>query len=100
MGVYWDWVEAANKETVSVFCEAVRKLTALGMLVKDIKIPELEELRVAHVATSVGELAALMSVDVDKIFDKLGPSALTVAVLGHSFSAVESVNVMKQSTRN
>ena len=99
VGVYWDWVEAADKETVGVFHETVRKLTALGMLVKDIKIPELEELRVAHVITSVGELAALMSVDVDKNFDKLGPSALMVAALGHSFSAVESVNAMKQCTR-
>ena len=99
VGVYWDWVEAADKETVGVFREAVRKLTVLGMLVKYIKIPELEELRVAHVITSVGELAALMSMDVDKNFDKLGPSALTVAVLGHSFSAVESVNAMKQRTR-
>ncbi len=99
VGVYWDWVKQADKRSVAVFQEAVEKLVSLGVVIKDIKIPELEEVRVAHVITSVVELSALISMDVDKRYDQLGPSAAVVASLGHCFSAVESINAMKQRTR-
>ena len=98
-GVYWDWVNTADKDNVAMFREAVEKITSLGAVVKDIKIPELEEIRVAHVITAVSELASAIGVDVDKHFDCLGPGSLLVAAMGHHFSAVECVNAMKQRTR-
>ena len=98
-GVYWDWVNTADKDIVAIFREAIEKITSLGAVVKDIKIPELEEIRVAHVITAVSELASAIGVDVDKHFDCLGPGSLLVAAMGHHFSAVECVNAMKQRTR-
>ena len=99
VGIYWEWIEAADSCTVKVFREAVEALALKGIVVRPVKIPELEEVRVAHVINSVSELSALTSVDVDRSFSSLGPSATMVAALGHCFSAVEMVNAMKQKTR-
>ena len=100
IGVYFDWLQFADKDTVTAFNDAVEKLKMLGAVVKEIKIPELEEVRVAHTITSVTELSALLSKDVEKHFSDLGPEALLVAAMGNCFSAIESTNVMKQRTRS
>ena len=71
----------------------------LGATVKDVKIPELEELRVAHTITAVTELSAAISEDVDKYFSEIGSGALLIVAMGHSFTAAESLNAMKQRTR-
>ncbi len=99
VGVNWDWLQVADKETVTVFRQAVNKLKLLAAEVKEIKIPELEELRVAHTITAVTELSAVMSDDVDQHFSEIGPSSLMIAAMGHSFSATEFINAMKQRTR-
>lgn len=99
IGVYWDWIEVADKETVSVFCKGIEKMRSLGAVVKEIKIPELEEIRVAHIITTVGELSAVIKVDVDEHFHDIGPGTLLVSALGHHFSATDCINAMKQRTR-
>ena len=98
-GVCSGWTNRADKETVVVFEEAVRKIKLLGAVVKEIQIPELEEIRVAHVITAVSELFATMSVDIDRNFPRLGPGPLISAAAGRSFSATEYLNAMKQRTR-
>ena len=99
IGVYWDWIEEADQETVSVFHNAVDELKLLGAVIKDVKIPELEKIRVAHIITTLTELSAIMAVDVDKHFYEIGPGPLMVSALGREFSAKESMNAMKQRTR-
>ena len=99
IGVYWDWIEHADKETVAVFRQAVNKLRSLGANFKEIKIPELEEIRVTHVITAVSELSTTMSADVDEHFHEMGPGPLIVAAMGHQFSSTEVINAMKQRTR-
>jgi len=99
VGIYWEWVEAADSSTVEVFRKAVKSLAVEGIEVRPVKIPELEEVRVAHIIHTVSELSALTSVDVDKSYSSLGPSATMVAALGHCFSALEMVNALKQKTR-
>lgn len=98
-GVCTEWTDRADKETVMVFEEVIRKMKLLGAVVKEIKIPELEEIRVAHVITAVSEISATMSVDIDRNFHRLGPGPLISAAMGHSFTATEYLNVMKQRTR-
>ncbi len=99
IGVYSDWTENADKETVVVFKDAIEKMKRLGAEVKDIKIPELEEIRVAHTITSVTELSSIMGEDVTNHFSELGPGAILISVMGRCFSAIESTNAMKQRTR-
>ncbi len=100
IGIYWDWIQAADKETIAVFRKAFEKMKVLGASVKEVKIPELEELRVAHTITAVTELSAALSEDVDKHFSELGPAPLLIAAMGLGFSAMESINAMKQRTRS
>ena len=99
IGIYWDWIQTADKETTAVFNEAVEKLKTLGATVTEIRIPELEELRVAHTITAVTELSVVMSEDVDKHFSEIGPGPLLVTAMGRGFSATECINAMKQRTR-
>lgn len=96
VGIYWDWIEEADEETVSVFRTAIEKIKLLGAVVKEIKIPELEEMRVAHIITAVTELSAVTNVDVDKHFSEISAASLTAFALGHHFSAIETVNAMKE----
>lgn len=99
VGVTWDWIEKADVETVSVFRSAVEKMKLLGAVMKEVKIPELEEIRVAHIITTVSELSSMMSADVEKHFYEMDPGALLVAALGQQFSATDAINAMKQRTR-
>ncbi len=99
IGVYSDWIENADKETVVMFKDAIEKMKRLGAEVKDIKIPELEELRVAHTITAVTELSSIMAEDVANHFSELGAGAILLFVMGQCFSAIESTNAMKQRTR-
>ncbi len=99
IGVYSDWTDNADKETVVVFKDAIEKMKRLGAEVKDIKIPELEELRVAHTITAVTELSSIMAEDVANHLSELGAGAILISVMGQCFSAIESTNAMKQRTR-
>lgn len=99
IGIYWDWIHTADKETVAVFRKAVDEMKLLGATMTEVKIPELEELRVAHIITAITELSALTSEDMEKHFSEVGPGPLMIAAMGRSFSATESINAMKQRTR-
>ena len=61
LGVYRDWFEDAAEEVVTVAREAVERLRVAGAEIVEIDIPELENLRVAHMITIVTELKAAMS---------------------------------------
>jgi len=55
-GVFWDWFEDADPSVVAACKEAVQVLQGAGVTLRDVHIPELELLRVAHSVTIVSEM--------------------------------------------
>ena len=101
VGVYWEFFEHADQEVVSVCKKAVEKMRVLGADVVEVKIPELEEARVAHIISSLGEAACTSQVDVDKHFNEINPETLLAMLLaGFMFTSVDYVNANKQRTRS
>ena len=99
VGIYQKFFEHADAEVVVPCKRAVEQLKALGAEIVDITIPELEEIRVAHLVTIFSEFTACLGIDVDANFDKTNPETLLVIGSGATFSAVEYVNAQKQRTR-
>ncbi|KAF5832583.1 amidase signature domain-containing protein [Dunaliella salina] len=55
-GIFWPWFEDADPEVVSTCKAAVEKLKEMGMEIKDVKIPELELMRIGHNVTILSEM--------------------------------------------
>ena len=100
IGVYKEYFEHADPQIVSLCRKALQVLESLGAQVKDIVIPELEELRVAHFATIAPEFLCSLAVDVDKNFDKISDETLLVLSTSQYVSAKEFINAQKQRTRS
>ena len=98
IGIYWKYFEDAHPEIVHRCKAAVSQLKSLGAEVVEIKIPELEEDRVAQSLTVSSEVANALGVDIDKHFDELTLETRLVSI-GYHFSAVEYLNAQKQRTR-
>ncbi len=98
VGVYWEFFEHADEEIVVRCKQAVNQLQSLGATIVEIKIPELEENRIAHVVTIVTEILSALAVDVDKHFHKFNLESL-LPLGACNFKAVEFVNAQKQRTR-
>ena len=99
VGVYWKYFEDADPEVVSKCKAAVSQLKSIGAEIVDIKIPELEETRVAHALTIISEFASSLGIEIDKHFDELTLETLLLVGVGFNFSAVEYLNAQKQRTR-
>ena len=99
VGVYWKYFEHADAEIVAKCKTAVGQLQSLGATLVEIKIPELEDTRVAHAVSIMAEFASSLGVDVDKHFDEFNPETLLPLAAGYNLTAVEYINARKQCTR-
>ena len=99
VGVYWEWFEKADPENVAICKHALKQLQSLGVELKEIRIPEVEESRKALLVTILTELSSLLKVDLDKHFEDIGAEAKLAIALGLQFSGVEVINALKQHTR-
>ena len=99
VGVYWKYFEHANLEVVTVCKAALTQLESLGVEVKEIVIPELEETRVAHFVTLAAEIGSSLLADIDLHFNELNLETLFLMTMSYNVSAVEYINAQKQRTR-
>jgi len=99
IGVYWEHFEDADADIVKDCKETVTKMETLGANIVSIKIPELEEARIAHSVSIISEFTNALSVDVDKHHDKLNMESHVLLNLGNHFTAVEFLNAQKQRAR-
>ena len=99
VGVYWKYFEHADAEIVAKCKTAVGQLQSLGATLVEIKIPELEDTRVAHAVSIMAEMSASLGCDVDKHFDELNPETLLPLAVGYNLTAVDYINARKQCTR-
>jgi Asp-tRNA(Asn)/Glu-tRNA(Gln) amidotransferase A subunit family amidase len=57
-GVFRPWFDHATPEIVAACNEALKTLEGLGATIREIEIPELDSMRVAHAVTILSEMAA------------------------------------------
>ena len=100
VGVYPEYFNHADPQVVSLCRKALDALVSLGAEVKDIVIPELEELRVAHMMTTATEFFTSYAVDIDKRVEDMNPETILLFSIGNSISAKEYINAQKQRTRS
>jgi len=98
LGVYRDWFEHAVPEVVQTCKAMLEQLKSAGAEVKEIAIPELDEIRIAHAVTILSEMAVCMKPY--RAQRKLMGAAVRLSlVLGDVFTASDYVQAQRVRTR-
>ena len=99
IGVYRDFFNHCDEEVLKVCKPTLQVFESLGASIVDIKIPELEESRIAHLITIFSEFANGLACEVDTHFDILNNETLLTLAVGYQFTSVDYLNAQKQRTR-
>ena len=99
VGIYWDHFNHANKEVVQKCKAALSHLQELGAELIEVKIPELEDCRIAHVVSIGTEFASCLGLDLDHHYAELNLETHMLVGTSTAFSAIEYINAQKQRTR-
>ena len=99
VGIYWKFFEHADPEIVKKCKLAVVELKSIGVMVVEIKIPELDDCRVAHAISIMSEFTNGLAKDIDTHFSEITPESHVVLSCGSSILAMEYINAQKQRTR-
>ncbi|HVT37903.1 MAG TPA: amidase [Gemmatimonadaceae bacterium] len=98
-GVYWNWFRHATADVVDRCERLARALVERGATLHEVEIPELDAMRVAHIVTITGELAAAMTRYYGAHRSELSLDARVNLVIAGTFSAAEYVNAQRIRTR-
>ena len=99
VGVYWEYFQDCDAAVASACKDAVKKMSSMGATIVDIRIPELEEMRVAHACITLSEFASANMTDIDEHYDEFTREVLLVLSSGVTLSAVSYINALKQRAR-
>lgn len=100
IGVYNEWFEDADTSVVLTCKKALKSLEALGASIVEIKIPELEEVRMGHLISIASELCSTMAPDFDEHFNDYNLETLVATLGGYTTTGVQYVTAQKQRTRS
>jgi len=98
LGVYKPWFEHAAPEIVKACNALLEKLAAAGAQVKEVVIPGLDTMRVAHVISILGEMVASMNNYPDNRKD-FGAEVRVSLALGREFNASDYIKAQRIRTR-
>jgi Asp-tRNA(Asn)/Glu-tRNA(Gln) amidotransferase A subunit family amidase len=98
LGVYWDWFRHATPEIVHACEVMLEKLKAAGAKIREIELPELDAMRIAHAMTIISEQAANMQDRREHLKDLSAPTRVTL-VLARGFTASDYVQAQRIRTR-
>jgi Asp-tRNA(Asn)/Glu-tRNA(Gln) amidotransferase A subunit family amidase len=99
VGIYRDFFNHCDESVRKACQSSLGVLEELGAVIVDVKIPEIEETRAAHLITIFSEFANGLACDVDKHLSVLNPETLLVLAPGFQFRAMDFLNAQKQRTR-
>jgi len=96
-GRYTPWFKHATPEVVAA-CEAMlEKLVQAGAQIKEIEIPDLDAMRIAHVVSILCEQAANLQDRREHLRELGAPTRVTLA-LSHAFTAADYVQAQRIRT--
>jgi Asp-tRNA(Asn)/Glu-tRNA(Gln) amidotransferase A subunit family amidase len=98
LGIFADWFQHADAEIVAICEQLVTSLTAAGAEVREIEIPDLELMRVAHAVTILSEMAASMS-NLQASWPDFAPPTRINLALGRYFPSGTYVQAQRVRTR-
>ena len=98
LGIYRPWFEHAAPAVVAACQALVAHFTAAGARVREIVIPELDAMRLAHVITILSEMAASMLNRREELH-RLGASVRTTLALTRAFTVDDYVKAQRMRTR-
>ena len=98
LGVFRDWFNHATPEIVGVCETMLEHLVKAGAQVREIEIPELEAMRVAHAVTILAEMATAMGSYLDN-WDDFAPSTRINLTIGQAVTARDYVQAQRLRTR-
>jgi Asp-tRNA(Asn)/Glu-tRNA(Gln) amidotransferase A subunit family amidase len=98
LGVYRPWFNHASPAVVAACDAMLAELAKAGAEIREIEVPELDAMRIAHVVTFLSEEAAIMA-DRRECFGQLSaPSRITLG-LRHGLTATDYVQAQRVRTR-
>jgi Asp-tRNA(Asn)/Glu-tRNA(Gln) amidotransferase A subunit family amidase len=98
LGIYKPWFEHATPEIVRACSALLEKLAAAGAQIKEIIIPGLNTMRIAHVISILGEMAASMN-NYHANRRDFGAEVRVSLSLGREFSADDYLKAQRLRTR-
>ncbi|WP_423225839.1 amidase [Candidatus Amarolinea aalborgensis] len=98
IGVYQPWFRHAAPAVVAANEAMLAQFERAGAQVREIAVPELDAMRLAHIIIILSEMAASMRNHGQGI-RRLGPSVQTTLALANGFSAPDYVKAQRMRTR-
>jgi Asp-tRNA(Asn)/Glu-tRNA(Gln) amidotransferase A subunit family amidase len=99
LGVYWPWFRHATPDVVERCEWLLGELVTRGATLHEVEIPELDLVRIAHVATITGEMAAAMASHYRAHRRDFSLDARANLAIARSFSGAEYATAQRLRTR-
>uniref|UniRef100_A0A8C3JU25 Amidase domain-containing protein n=1 Tax=Calidris pygmaea TaxID=425635 RepID=A0A8C3JU25_9CHAR len=100
LGVDWTFFKACDAEVLSICEKAVEHLRSLGASVVEVSLPEMEEVRVAHVICILSEMRDFLQPDFNKHFHEMNLDTRANLALASQFTALDYITANRQRTRS
>ncbi|XP_060092762.1 uncharacterized protein LOC132570278 [Heteronotia binoei] len=98
-GVDWTFFKACDAEILTVCQKAVGFLESLGASVVDVSLPEVEEIRVAHVVCILSEMRDFLQPDFNNHFQEMNLETRLNLALASQFTALDYIKANRQRSR-
>lgn len=100
LGIYWPWFRHATPDIVHACEELLQYFETQGAKIREIIIPELESVRVAHMITITSEMAKALEHEYKRNRKKFSLEVRYDLAMAHSFTARDYLQAQRMRTRS
>uniref|UniRef100_A0A493T357 Amidase domain-containing protein n=1 Tax=Anas platyrhynchos platyrhynchos TaxID=8840 RepID=A0A493T357_ANAPP len=100
LGVDWMFFKACDAEVLTICEKAVEYLKSLGASVVEVSLPEMEEVKIAHVICILSEMRDMLQPDFNKHFQEMNLETRATLALASQFTALDYITANRQRTRS
>ncbi|XP_077202359.1 uncharacterized protein LOC143841636 [Paroedura picta] len=98
-GIDLTFFKACDAEVLSICQKAVASLESLGASVEEVSLPEVEEIRVAHVICILSEMRDYLQPDFNNHFQQMNLETRLNLALACQFTALDYIKANRQRSR-
>ncbi|KAK9407800.1 fatty acid amide hydrolase-like [Crotalus adamanteus] len=100
LGIDWSFFKACDTEILAVCQKAVEFLVDLGASVVEVSLPEIEEVRVAHVICILSEMRDFLQSDFNNLFEQMNLETRLNLAIASQITAVDYIKANRQRSRS